>query len=42
MYKNSISKLKRITSIKLMNFLEENGTYPVIEDYDAAYFQQTP
>ncbi len=42
MYKKSISKYKKITNINIQLFLEENGTYPVIEDYFAAYYARTP
>ena len=42
MYMNSISKYKKIINKNIQFFLEENGIYPVREDYEAAYYRKTP
>lgn len=42
MYMNSISKYKKISNKNIQLFLEENGIYPVKEDYEAAYYKRNP
>ena len=42
MYKKSISKLKKIRNDNIKNFLDENGIQPVKEDYENAYYKETP
>ena len=42
MYMDSISKYKKIINKNMQSFLEENGIYPVREDYEAAYYRKSP
>lgn len=34
--------MKKIRNNNIKNFLEENGIYPVKEDYEFAYYRKTP
>lgn len=34
--------MKKIRNKHMQDYLEENGIYPVREDYEAAYYRHTP
>ena len=34
--------MKKIQNLNIINFLEENGIYPVKEDFFFAYYRETP
>ena len=36
-----MKNLKRIRSLRINNYLEEHGLYPVYEEYDECYYERT-